>query len=375
MAMTVQPDEASLARAVPAPPAPLGLLAELTHRCPLACGYCSNPVELERRSVELSTETWMRVFEEARALGVLQVHLSGGEPTARRDIVALTAHAARLGLYTNLITSAAGVKPELLAALIEAGLDHVQLSVQGADAPTCDTVTGRAGSFEEKKRFAAWVIAQDVPLTVNAVFHRGNIGQTQAMCDLALAWGARRVEIAHVQYYGWAVRNRAALMPKRADVFAAMAEVDRLRVALKGRLVIDAVVPDYYAQRPKACMGGWGQRTLNVTPSGKVLPCHAAETIPGLVFWSVADRSLASVWLDSPAFRAYRGEDWREEPCISCAAKSACRGGCRCQALLVAGRAEAADPACALSPAHAAMLALAEADADAHVPVDPRRFL
>jgi pyrroloquinoline quinone biosynthesis protein E len=345
------------------PPPPLGLLAELTHRCPLGCGYCSNPVELDRKSAELPTDTWLRVLTEAKALGVLQVHLSGGEPTARHDIREIVAHCAALGLYSNLITSAAGLKDARLSALADAGLDHVQLSVQAADADTCDAVTGRKGSFAEKQMIAQAVVALDMPLTVNAVLHRRNIHQQRAMVDLALAWGARRVELAHVQYYGWAIRNRGALMPTHAQMMQAVAEIDVLRAETKGRIVIDAVIPDYYARQPKACMGGWGSRTLNVTPTGRVLPCHAAETIPGLEFWSVRDRSLADIWTGNPAFRAYRGLDWMEEPCISCEVKTSCKGGCRCQALLIAGRATAADPACEKSPDHARMVAMAEADA------------
>ena len=107
------------------------------------------------------------------------------------------------------------------------------------------------------------------------------------MVSLALSLGAQRVEIAHVQYYGWALKNRAALMPSREQAMRAIETVDMLRKAHHGRIVIDSALPDYYARYPKPCMGGWGRRSLNVTPSGKVLPCHAAEVIPGLTFWSV----------------------------------------------------------------------------------------
>ena len=107
-------------------PRPLGLLAELTHRCPLGCPYCSNPIALESRADEINTAAWARVFAEAADLGVLQVHLSGGEPAARRDIVEITAAAHRANLYTNLITSAVGLTEKTLAALAEAGLDHVR---------------------------------------------------------------------------------------------------------------------------------------------------------------------------------------------------------------------------------------------------------
>jgi pyrroloquinoline quinone biosynthesis protein E len=355
-------------------PPPIGLLAELTHRCPLKCPYCSNPVELERRSVELDTETWLRVFSEAAALGVLQVHLSGGEPTARRDIVEITRHCAAVGLYSNLITSAIGVDRAKLDALAAAGLDHVQLSVQAAEAGLADKVAGLSGAHAAKLAFARHVAEIGLPLTVNAVIHRANIGAIPDMVALALALGARRLEIAHVQYYGWAFKNRASLMPRRDDVLKAMADVEEARARLKGVLVIDAVLPDYYARFPKACVGGWGRRSLNVTPSGKVLPCHAAETIPGLAFWSVRDRSLGEVWRDSPAFNAFRGTEWMPEPCRSCERKEIDWGGCRCQALAFTGRAEATDPACHRSPMHAEMLTIAAADAESQAEYAYRGF-
>ena len=349
-------------------PAPIGLLAELTHRCPLRCPYCSNPLELERRSAELDTETWLRVFSEAAALGVLHVHLSGGEPTARADIVELTAHCAREGLYTNLITSGVGAAGDTLDALAEAGLDHVQLSLQAAEARRADRIAGLPGAHDRKRAFAARVAMLGLPLTVNTVIHRANIEDVAAFVDLAVDMGARRLEIAHAQYYGWAYVNRAALMPTRAEVAASIAVVEAARKRLEGRLVIDLVVPDYYAQYPKACMGGWGRRTLNVTPSGKVLPCHAAETIPGLEFWSVAEHSLAAVWYDSPAFNAFRGTAWMPELCRTCDRRERDWGGCRCQALALLGDASATDPACSLSPFHHRMEALAAAEAEGATP-------
>lgn len=346
-------------------PRPIGLLAEFTHRCPLRCPYCSNPMELERRSVELDTSTWLRVMSEAAELGVLQVHLSGGEPTARRDLPEIVRHCAGLGLYTNLITSAVGVDAAKYDALVEAGLDHVQLSVQAADPVVADTVAGLAGAHRTKLAFARLVEASGLPLTVNAVIHRANIAAIPEMVELALALGARRLEIAHVQYYGWAFANRAALIPTRAAVERAMADVEAARERLKGTLVIDCVLPDYYARFPKACVGGWGRRSLNVTPSGKVLPCHAAETIKHLEFWSVTEHSLAEIWLRSPAFEAYRGTEWMPELCRSCDRREIDWGGCRCQALAFTGRADETDPACHRSPRHAALLAIAEADAAA----------
>jgi len=346
-------------------PRPLGLLAELTHRCPLGCPYCSNPLALEPRADELDTASWARVFKEAAALGVLQVHLSGGEPAARRDLVELTTAAHDAGLYTNLITSAVGITRETFGKLSDAGLDHVQISIQDNEPGTADHIAGYKGAYARKQALAAEVTRLGIPLTVNAVMHRANIDHVEEMVTLALKFGAKRVEIAHVQYYGWALKNRAQLMPTRDQVDRAVAAVETLRKQHHGRIVIDAVVPDYYARFPKACVGGWGRRSLNVTPSGKVLPCHAAESIPGLTFWNVRAHSLADIWDNSPAFMAFRGTDWMQEPCRSCPKREEDFGGCRCQAFALTGDARAADPVCHLSPHHALVGELAEARADA----------
>ncbi len=332
--------------------APLGLLAELTHRCPLGCPYCSNPVALEPRKDELDTATWARVFREAAALGVLQVHLSGGEPGARRDLVDIVASARAADLYGNLITSGVGITEATLAKLADAGLDHVQISIQDSIPASADVIAGYTGAFARKNALARAVVRLGLPLTVNVVVHRANIERVGAMVELALELGASRVEIAHVQYYGWALANRAILMPEREQVARAAAEVEELRQRHHGRIVIDAVVPDYYARYPKPCVGGWGRRSLNVTPSGKVLPCHAAETIPGLTFWNVTEHALADIWQNSPAFRAFRGTDWMPEPCASCARRDIDFGGCRCQAFALTGDATATDPVCHLSPHH-----------------------
>lgn len=351
-------------------PAPLGLLAELTHRCPLGCPYCSNPLALDNRSDELDTASWARVFREAASLGVLQVHLSGGEPAARRDLKEIVAAARDAGLYSNLITSGVGLTAQGLSALADAGLDHVQISIQDSEPASADKIAGYKGAFARKNALAAEVVKLGLPLTVNVVVHRANIGRVEAMVDMALALGAGRVEIAHVQYYGWALKNRAALMPSREQVDAAVGQVEALRAKHHGRIVIDAVVPDYYARFPKPCVGGWGRRSLNVTPSGKVLPCHAAEVIPGLEFWNVRQHSLNEIWRSSPAFMAFRGTDWMQEPCKSCAMKEKDFGGCRCQAFLIAGDARAADPVCHLSPYHALVAELAAVRDD--VPYDYR---
>ncbi len=344
--------------------APLGMLAELTHRCPLACPYCSNPLELESRKTELDTETWRRVMREAGEMGVLQVHLSGGEPASRRDLEDITRAARDAGLYTNLITSAVGVPPARIAALADAGMDHVQISIQDSVPEGADRVAGYDGAYRQKIALAHEVTRLGLRLTVNAVVHKHNIGRVAEMVALAVSLGAQRVEIAHVQYYGWALKNRAALMPSRADAEVAVAKIEQLRRDYQGRIVIDAVTPDYYARLPKACMGGWGRRSLNVTPSGRVLPCHAAETLPGLEFWSVRDHGLSDIWERSPAFMAFRGTDWMKEPCSSCIHREKDFGGCRCQAFAMTGDARIADPVCHLSPHHQIVAELAEADGE-----------
>ncbi len=347
------------------PDAPLAILAELTHRCPLQCPYCSNPLELERANTELSTEEWIDVMRQAEALGALQVHFSGGEPTVRKDLEALVRAAADIGLYSNLITSAVLLDEARVETLADAGLDHVQISFQDSEAAGGDRIGGYAGGHEKKLAACRWVRATDLPLTLNMVVHRQNIDHLPAMLDMALELDAHRVEIAHVQYYGWAYRNRAALLPSRAQLEQAVAIVERALEELKGRIVIDYVVPDYYARRPKACMGGWARQFLNVTPSGKVLPCHAAETITGLSFESVRDRPLAEIWRGSEAFQKYRGTEWMPEPCRSCDRREIDWGGCRCQAFAFTGDAGATDPACEFSPFHQQMLGVAQAAAAA----------
>jgi PqqA peptide cyclase len=336
----------------PKPGPPAGILAELTHRCPLACPYCSNPLKLEAREDELDTAAWQRVFSQAAAIGVLQVHLSGGEPAARHDLTQIVAHCAKEGLYTNLITSGIGLTYDRIAELAAAGLDHVQLSIQDSDAGSADEIAGYKGAFARKRAVAEWITQADLPLTVNAVIHRANVSRAGKMVELAVRLGARRVEVAHTQYYGWAMLNRAALMPTLAQAEAAIAEVEALKKTLAGVIVVDHVVPDYHARAPKPCMGGWGKSIINITPSGKALPCHAAETIPDLVFWNVRDHSLADIWTNSPAFNAFRGLDWMREPCRSCPRKTIDFGGCRCQAFALTGDARQADPVCHLSPHH-----------------------
>jgi pyrroloquinoline quinone biosynthesis protein E len=370
----------------PAPPgeappveAPIGLLAEITHRCPLQCPYCSNPLELEAPSAELTAPEWARVFEEAAALGVLQVHVSGGEPLARPDCVEIVSAAREQGLYVNLITAAVTLTPERADALLAAGVEHVQISLQDAEAAGCARITGSNRAFARKIEAAHLVVGRDLPLTLNAVVHRLNLDRVGAMIEIAREVGAGRIEIAHTQYYGWALRNRSALMPTRAQVERASEVVEEARERLAGRLAIDYVAPDYHAVRPKACMGGWGREILVVAPDGAVLPCHAAATVPGLRFERVRDRSLAEIWHRSEAFQRYRGTGWMRDPCRSCAHREEDWGGCRCQAMLLAGDAAEADPVCALSPRHGALRAeldraLAEAEGADPVPLAYRRY-
>jgi pyrroloquinoline quinone biosynthesis protein E len=348
--------------------APVSLLAELTHRCPLQCPYCSNPLALDKAGAELDTATWLRVLEEAAELGVLQVAFSGGEPTVRRDLEDLIARAARLGLYSNLITAGVLLDEARLNALIEAGLDHLQLSVQDAEGANADRIGGYRGGHGKKLRLAELVRAAGIPLTINAVVHRQNVDNLEAIIELAEACGAKRLEVAHVQYYGWALVNRAALMPTRAQTERSVAVIEAAKARLKGVLAFDYVVPDYYAQYPKACMGGWAKQNLNVTPSGKVLPCHAAETITTLAFDNVKERPLARIWYEGAAFNAFRGTDWMAEPCRSCPRRTVDFGGCRCQAFALTGDARATDPACSLSPLHRDLVATAEREAHAPPP-------
>ncbi|MDA0653788.1 MAG: pyrroloquinoline quinone biosynthesis protein PqqE [Proteobacteria bacterium] len=343
--------------------APLALLAELTHRCPLQCPYCSNPLELERASNEIDTATWLRVLDEAAAMGMHQVHFSGGEPTVRKDLEELVRHADENGLYSNLITSGVLLDRTRLEALAELGLEHVQISFQDTVAPNADRIGGYKGGHEKKIALAHMVRETGLALTVNAVVHRQNIEHVPDFLDMAVDLGAERIEIAQVQYYGWALKNRAAFIPTYDQLKRTTEFVTEARERLKGVLVIDYVVPDYYARRPKTCMGGWGRRFLNINPAGKVLPCHAAESIPGLTFHSVHDHSLAWIWENSSAFNKYRGTAWMPEPCKSCDRAELDWGGCRCQAYALTGNAGTVDPACELSPLHEETFGLAMKEA------------
>lgn len=348
--------------------APIGMLCELTHRCPLQCPYCSNPLELERVSTELTTEQWQDVMRQAAHLGVLQIHLSGGEPTARKDLEDIVKVAAEVGLYTNLITAGVTLTRDRLAKLAELGLDHVQLSIQDIDPENADRIASYKGGMTKKIEVAQWVREFGLPLTVNAPIHRQNIKSVPRMIEFAIEAGAGRIEIAHVQYYAWALLNRASLMPTREAFMTAARQVEEAREKYKGVIVIDAVVPDYYAKFPKPCMGGWARGIVNVTPSGKVLPCHAAESMTHLSFDNIKDRPLADIWLNGEAFQKYRGTEWMKEPCRSCPRKEIDFGGCRCQAFALTGDAANTDPACSLSPSHAEWAKVAEVESHSTPP-------
>ena len=334
---------------------PYAVLAELSHRCPLQCPYCSNPVELERASGECTTDEWRRVMDEAVDLGVLHVHFSGGEPTVRRDLEQLVAHAAQVGLYSNLITSAVLLDEARVKSLADSGLDHVQISFQDSTAELGDRIAGYKGALEKKKRAARLVRKAGLPLTVNAVMHRQNLHRLEDTIRMAVELDAERIEVAQVQYYAWAYRNRAAFLPTREQLDEAVRVVEEARERLKGVLTFDFVVPDYYAKRPKSCMGGWGRQFINISPSGKVLPCHAAEVIPGITYESIREKPLAEIWENSDSFNRFRGTSWMPEPCRSCDRREIDWGGCRCQAYMLTGDAARTDPACALAPDRAVL--------------------
>ncbi|MET9908553.1 pyrroloquinoline quinone biosynthesis protein PqqE [Streptomyces sp. NPDC006476] len=354
--MTTPPSTPS---ASPSPSPPWALLAELTHGCPLHCPYCSNPLELVRRSRELSAEEWGDVLRQAADLGVVHTHLSGGEPLLRPDLAAIVAAADAAGIYTQLVTSGVGLSAPRLSALVSAGLRSVQLSVQHADPASSDRIAGNR-SFAAKERAAALVREAGLPLGLNVVLHRDNLDAVDAVVDLGVAWGADRIELANTQFYGWALRNRTALLPTRDQLSRARDAVERRREQLAGTTELVWVVPDYFDGVPKPCMGGWGAVSLTVAPDGGVLPCPAAGGLPDLDVPNVRDRPLEWIWNSSPAFNRYRGTEWMSEPCRGCPRRETDFGGCRCQGHALTGEAARTDPACALSPDHALLRAVAE---------------
>ncbi|PXY00464.1 pyrroloquinoline quinone biosynthesis protein PqqE [Halomonas sp. LBP4] len=334
--------------------APLWLLAELTYRCPLQCSYCSNPLDFAAVGEELTTAEWIDALTQARALGAVQLGFSGGEPLVRRDLETLVAEAHRLGFYSNLITSGLGLDESRIEALREAGLDHIQISLQASDPDVAAAVAGSRKAHAKKLAMARAVKAAGYPMVLNVVLHRHNIDRLDAIIALCDELGADAVELANCQLYGWAYLNRAGLLPSRAQLEAAEATTRRWRehLAARGRdMRLLFVVPDYYADRPKACMGGWGSIFMTLAPDGAVLPCHSARMLP-MRFPNVRERPLREAWYASEAFNRYRGEAWMSEPCRSCDERHRDVGGCRCQAYLLTGDPTATDPVCDLSPDH-----------------------
>lgn len=344
------------------PGKPQWLLAEITYRCPLQCLYCSNPLDFAAYQQELDTETWLRVLREARALGAVQLGFSGGEPLVRKDLEVLVAESRKLGYYSNLITSGIGMDEARLAALKEAGLDHVQISFQASSQEVNDYIGG-AKTFEKKLEMARLIKQYDYPMVLNVVLHRHNIDDIASILDMAETLEADYVELANTQYYGWALRNRSYLLPSLEQVEHAKAVSQAYQTRLQGQMRILYVIPDYYANRPKPCMAGWGALFMAIAPNGKALPCHAAGQIPGFTFPNVQDMDLRSIWYDSDIFNAFRGDDWMREPCRSCPEKEKDFGGCRCQAFQLTGDAANADPVCDLSPHHDVILQAIDAPA------------
>jgi pyrroloquinoline quinone biosynthesis protein E len=328
---------------------PTTLLAELTHRCPLHCPYCSNPLDLLRAEAELTTADWKRVLRQARELGVLQLGLSGGEPMLRKDLEELAAEARQLGLYSTLVTSGLGLTRPRAERLKEAGLEHIQISIQDADPEIAERIAG-VRSVKHKQAAAELVRELGFAFTVNVVLHRANLDRIGEIIDLAYGLGADRIELANTQYYGWGLQNRAALMPSREQVERSREIAENAIERYRGRMQITYVLPDYYEPYPKACYGGWGKVYLVVAPNGIVLPCHGATQITTLTFDNVREHSLEWIWQESSAFQIFRGDTWMKEPCRSCPRKTIDYGGCRCQAFALTGDATNADPVCTLTP-------------------------
>jgi pyrroloquinoline quinone biosynthesis protein E len=331
------------------PGPPLWLLAELTYRCPLHCVFCSNPIDYASHRDELDTGAWFGVLEQARAMGAVQLGLSGGEPLLRDDLELIVGKAHSLGFYTNLITSGVGLTEARAQALKDAGLDHIQLSFQDSTRELNDFLSSTR-TFGLKSRVAAIIKKLGYPMVLNCVMHRYNLPHVGRIIAMAEAMGADFLELANTQYYGWAWLNRDALMPTRDELADAEAIVDHHRARLNGRMRILWVTPDYVEAKPKACMNGWGSVFLLVAPDGVAQPCHSARMLPGLDLPSVREMPLERIWNESKAFNAYRGTSWMSDTCRSCDDHEHDFGGCRCQSFLLTGDAAATDPVCRKSP-------------------------
>lgn len=352
---------------------PLWLLLELTYRCPLQCVFCYNPIDFAKVENELTTEEWIRVLREARALGSVQLGLSGGEPLVRDDVEEISAEAHRLGYYTNLITSGVGLSLERLSELKRVGLDHIQLSFQDSTREMNDFLS-HTRTFELKKRCAEWIKSHGYPMVVNCVIHRLNIDHLDTIIDMAVQMGADYLELANTQYYSWAHLNREHLLPSREQLQRAEKTMLEWRERMKGKMRILFVVPDYYEQRPKRCVNGWGTTLATISPDGTALPCHTAKMLPGLSFPSVREHSMRDIWVHSDAFNRFRGQGWMKEPCASCEEREKDLGGCRCQAYLLAHDAAAADPVCSKSPHHRIITDIVERAQQNRVPEVPLVF-
>lgn len=328
---------------------PLWLLAEITYRCPLHCAFCYNPTDYDKHTQnELTTAQWIQVLRDARQLGALQLGISGGEPLLRDDIEEIVAEAHKLGYYSNLITSGVGLTEQRIQAFKEGGLDHIQLSMHDITEEINNFITNTK-TFELKKKVAAMIKNHGYPMVLNVVIHRYNIGHIGQILEMAEALGADYVELANTQYYGWSLINRSQLMPTREQ----LEEAERVTNAFREKnqhMKVFFVVPDYFAQRPKKCMNGWGEVFMIVTANGDVLPCHSARVLPNMKFPNVSNDALGWSWKESPAFNKYRGNEWMKEPCRSCEEKDKDVGGCRCQTFLLTGEAENTDPVCSKSP-------------------------
>ncbi len=330
---------------------PLWLLAEVTYRCPLHCVFCYNPLNYAGNKNELTTEQWKDVFTQARKLGAAQLGISGGEPLLRDDIEELIGHAHQLGFYTNLITSGVGLTEERIAKMKALGLDHIQLSFQDSTKEMNDFLTSTK-TFDLKNKVAKLIKKYDYPMVLNVVLHRYNLDHVDRIIAMAVEMGVEYLELANTQYYGWGMVNRDQLIPTREQLVRAEAVVNEWRAKLGKSTRLLFVVPDYFEQRPKACMNGWGSVFLAVAADGSALPCHAAQSLPGLQFPNVTEASLRDIWYNSGAFNRFRGFGWMKEPCRSCPEKEKDFGGCRCQAYALTGDAENADPVCSKSPHH-----------------------
>ncbi|MQW93433.1 pyrroloquinoline quinone biosynthesis protein PqqE [Acinetobacter sp. dk771] len=354
---------------------PLWLLAELTYRCPLQCPYCSNPLDYALHNQELSTQEWFNVFDQARQMGAVQLGFSGGEPLVRQDLEELVAYAHQKGFYTNLITSGMGLNEARIAGLKQAGLQHIQISFQASDPVVNNALAGSKHAFQQKYDMSRLVKQYGYPMVLNFVIHRHNIDQIDQIIELCLELEADTVELAICQFYGWAYENRQGLLPTKAQLVRAERITNEYRQKIQEQNIkckLIFVVPDYYEERPKACMDGWGKIFLTVSPDGTALPCHAARQLP-IQFPNVKEHQLSEIWYDSPSFNEFRGDDWMPDMCQSCSDKDRDYGGCRCQAFMMTGDAKNADPVCGKSPDHYKILN-ARIESETPIPFDQLVF-